>query len=436
MPGPSKNQVESLLMLLRSGRMTEAENACTELLRSHPQSALIHNIHGAVLRGQGRFDEATKSIRRAIQLDPGYVEAYNNLGNMLSDLGHLEEAVEAYNEAIRLRPDYAIAYANRADTLSDLGQIEQALEDYDKAIELKPDHVAAWTHRGNALADLGRPEEAVESYDEALRLMPGNATAHCNRGIALAAMDRVDEAAASFTRALELDPDDTQLGARLHLARLRGEALPERTPEPYLINLYRSRAGAWDKITQLRYNGHDLVTGAIEHVAGVGQRLAVLDLGCGTGSLGNFLRRYSNFLAGVDMSPDMLEQARSKEIYDELVEAELVQHLGATGRRYDLIVAAAVLIHFADLSTVFSLVHERLNDNGLFVFSTFLSKKEDIELTPSNMYAHSKESVRALIDRTGFQMVHENQGVHERHGINEVEGIVYAVKKPAGARPA
>ena len=49
----------------------------------------------------------------------------------------------------------------------------------------------------------------------------------------------------------------------------------------------------------------------------------VVDLGCGTGLMGERLRPHCDCLEGYDISSGMLREARAKDIYDELERADL-----------------------------------------------------------------------------------------------------------------
>ena len=91
--------------------------------------------------------------------------------------------------------------------------------------------------------------------------------------------------------------------------------------------------------------------------------------------------------------------------------------------------AAAVLTHFADLETVFTLVWDRLNENGSFVFSLFQAEEDEIELNSFNMYAHSDQYIKQLVNRTGFRFCYQKVDVHEHHGQHAVMGAVYLLEK-------
>lgn len=78
-----------------------------------------------------------------------------------------------------------------------------------------------------------------------------------------------------------------------------------------------------------------------------------VDLGCGTGRTGAWLRR--NGVAeidGVDLSPAMLAVARSKGLYRRLVEADVVS-TGLEAAAYDLVTVSLVDEHLPELQPLY-----------------------------------------------------------------------------------
>jgi SAM-dependent methyltransferase len=80
---------------------------------------------------------------------------------------------------------------------------------------------------------------------------------------------------------------------------------------------------------------------------------AAVDLGCGTGRTGAWLRgRGVMVIDGVDLTPEMLAVARAKDVYRQLVEADL----GSTrlaGGAYDLVTVCLVDEHLAELEPLY-----------------------------------------------------------------------------------
>lgn len=72
----------------------------------------------------------------------------------------------------------------------------------------------------------------------------------------------------------------------------------------------------------------------------------VLDVGAGTGLLGQALRDrgYSGRLDAIDLTPEMLEQARAKGVYDDLVTADVMRPL-PVARPYAGFVSSGVFTH-------------------------------------------------------------------------------------------
>lgn len=77
------------------------------------------------------------------------------------------------------------------------------------------------------------------------------------------------------------------------------------------------------------------------------------DLGCGTGRTGQWLRRQGTpSIDGVDLTPEMLAVARSRGVYDRLVEAD-VAATGLEAGAYDLVVTCLVDEHLPDLRPLY-----------------------------------------------------------------------------------
>jgi SAM-dependent methyltransferase len=79
----------------------------------------------------------------------------------------------------------------------------------------------------------------------------------------------------------------------------------------------------------------------------------VLDLACGTGRIGAWLRaRGVQHLDGLDFTPEMLARAQAKGIYDRLIQADML----ATGRpasSYDVVLEVLADEHLAELSPLY-----------------------------------------------------------------------------------
>jgi SAM-dependent methyltransferase len=107
----------------------------------------------------------------------------------------------------------------------------------------------------------------------------------------------------------------------------------------------------------------------LERVQGVDWAGAgsVLDLACGTGRTGAWLRgRGVANLHGVDFTPAMLDRARAKGLYDRLVQAD-VAATGLEAGAYDLLVMSLADEHLRDLSALYRETARLAAAHGAFV---------------------------------------------------------------------
>ncbi|MDB2605268.1 tetratricopeptide repeat protein [Planktomarina temperata] len=182
---PPQDQLQSLVNLYSQGKLQQALKQAETLVQKFPQSAILFNIQGALLKGLGKLDASVEAYKKAIAIKPDYADAYNNTGNALQEQDKLQEAIEAYNKTLAIKPDYADAYNNMGVTLQKQDKLEEALEAYNKALAIKPDYAEAYYNIGVNLQEQDKLQEAIEAYDKALAIKPDYVEAYKNMGIAL-----------------------------------------------------------------------------------------------------------------------------------------------------------------------------------------------------------------------------------------------------------
>ncbi len=93
----------------------------------------------------------------------------------------------------------------------------------------------------------------------------------------------------------------------------------------------------------------------------------VLDLACGTGRIGSWLAgRASAAIDGVDLTPEMLDRARSREVYRELRVADVVA-TGFPAGSYDLCVQSLADEHLPELGPLYQEAARLTSPGGHFV---------------------------------------------------------------------
>ncbi len=97
----------------------------------------------------------------------------------------------------------------------------------------------------------------------------------------------------------------------------------------------------------------------------------VLDLACGTGRVGAWLRkRCSAALDGVDITPEKLEVARRRHIYRSLRIADVLD-TGLPAENYDLCTQSLADEHLSDLRPLYREVARITRREGYFVLAGF-----------------------------------------------------------------
>lgn len=95
------------------------------------------------------------------------------------------------------------------------------------------------------------------------------------------------------------------------------------------------------------------------------------DLGCGTGRTGAWLReRGIAAVDGVDLTPEMLDVARAREVYERLVEGD-VSSTGLESGAYDLVVTCLVDEHLAELRPLYVEARRLARPDGIYVLVGF-----------------------------------------------------------------
>jgi predicted TPR repeat methyltransferase len=112
---------------------------------------------------------------------------------------------------------------------------------------------------------------------------------------------------------------------------VRGDPPGGGAPRAYVERLFDDYAAEFDQhlVDQLGYCAPQVL---VRLVLAQGRQAFddVLDLGCGTGLCGPLLRPHARRLTGLDLSAGMLEVARERAVYDQLLQAELSEHLTRT----------------------------------------------------------------------------------------------------------
>jgi predicted TPR repeat methyltransferase len=269
---------------------------------------------------------------------------------------------------------------------------------------------------------------AAELMLGALELAPDWALGWFRMGEMHEAAGALDQAAEAWRMAQRLDPDD-RAGAGLKLeliGRLPASASP---PGAFVEALFDQYAQSFDKalVEKLDYRVPELLAAAIAQTGRTHFGHA-LDLGCGTGLMGERLRPIAAFLEGCDISAAMLRKAEAKGIYDRLFKADL-QSLALPPGGADLVTAADVFMYVGALDRVVAAVATGLAAGGLFAFSVEKHDgPEDLVLLPSRRYAHAEPYLLRALSANGLTLASLETGIIRQDRGEAVAGFIVVAR--------
>ncbi len=407
---------------MRQGRLDEAV-ACWQRSLRIKELSEVHTNLGWLSLAQGDMEPAAVSFRRALELKPENTDALRNLGILYARQNRLAEAVRCFQEAVVLRPDSAEVHAQLGNGLLAAGKPMEARDSLREALRLRPDHAETYRDLGLACAEIQHWREASDCWRRSLALNPKDPITYRQLGHALNTVGKPAGALRCYREVLALCPDDTE--ARLMVEALGGSSPRAQLPADYVASTFDASAGDFDQLLvgELDYRVPELLQAALGPPP-ESRSLAVLDLGCGTGLCGVAFREWARMLIGVDLSPGMLARARERGIYDQLILSDLVSAANDSEGKFDLVVAADVLIYLGDLEPALRAVYRALRPAGRFGFSVELLESGEYRLLPTQRFAHSRAYLERLAGKTGMREISVHQTVIRTENGAGVIGLV------------
>ena len=143
-----------------------------------------------------------------------------------------------------------------------------------------------------------------------------------------------------------------------------------------------------------------------------------LDLGCGTGLFPNYYRNCKEY-HGVDLSANMLSEARKLNVYSLLANQDISTFL-ASSSRYDqcLVVMCDVLGYIGDVDEVFRLIADKCRGSLVcFSVEALVDDTSDFKMQMSGRFAHSSEYIRRVLSQNRISVKSESYHLL-RHNCN------------------
>ena len=376
---------------------------------------ILYDIIGRLYHDTGHPDKSIEFYTKALTFNPKSSSTFRNLGSAYHATGNMQLSFASYQQALQLNSSDALVYLKLAFFYEDYASkdwseaSENAINCYQYYIKhVDSEDTGVLTRLGNLYVREHQSENAIQIYNKILSLDRSLTNVWFNKAHAEIKLGLFDSAAISLKKTIELDPS---ISAAKHMLKAfdEDEAINvTKSDEKYIKDLYNTYANNYDEhtkkllyatprvirqelgkiyrerlnisvdslaevlmvsppaakrgLTPLSTCDHDIDQNMTNHkrndcetqLSFMNKQLDILDLGCGTGLSGAWLKDYAKSLVGIDISEEMVGMARKKDLYDHLYVNSIHNYL--TNKKtitkhnsYDLIVAAEVFSYIGDL---------------------------------------------------------------------------------------
>lgn len=372
-----------------------------QIIDTNPTQPKYYYYLGIALTGSNQLNQAIEAYRKAIILEPNYAEAYYNLGIILHKQGQLDDAAQAYQQTLKVNPKYADAYHNLGALRYQQNRLEEAVQAYQELILIDSNNLDAYYDLATIFRQQGKVEDLIDCYESILRIKP----------------------------------EHTSISYMVSV--LKGE-VEDEVPLVYIEKLFDGYAESYDQhmLGSLECQIPLLLRRELDEIIDRVPFDNVIDLGCGTGLSGQAFRDVSIRLIGVDISSQMIEVAKRKNIYDYLENIDLITFLSNSRDKFDLFISADVFGYIGDLDLIFKSVSATANEHALFLFS--VEKYGQEEASPSKLpyvvrssgrVAHSRCYITDLIDQYQFSLEHCEEAIIRNDYDQPIIGDFYRLRK-------
>ncbi|MBQ8870208.1 MAG: tetratricopeptide repeat protein [Alphaproteobacteria bacterium] len=422
--------------------LKELENLC----RKYPLSELAFYYTALHFLEQKDFNKACEYILKADEIcdNSPDIKLLKAKINLL--LNNIQSAVEDFSSCINLNPKCVEAWVNLAD-------LEENEQYYLKALDLDPENIVAHSNYANWLYQQNRTLEALEEYRKAVIINPD--LPELSNNLALVLKDMAD-----YERALDLMmnafvKDVLQKQYWINIAEtlvLFYQTEPEKAKKiaqkwhdlapsnpfakhmvssfnadiknfdtSYAQELFDLFAETYDQtMKKIKYAVFDKLSELDIKFSGT-----VLDLGCGTGEFALHFANDNTKITGVDISENMLNLAGKKQLYHNLIKADISDFI-KKGLKYNFIVVLDVFEYVQNIEEVLSSVK---CDTLIFNIEKADSKNKTYELCYNGRIRHNPEYIKNILLQSGYTDIKDYEFDLRQENSAPVKGVLFIAKK-------
>lgn len=403
----------------------EPEAALAAALEADRRQPAIEEIVELIARLQlqtSALASAQKSYRRLLELNPKSVNALINLANFATNEDNFELAEKYYKKALDIAPGNLDGHLNYGSMLYRQQRLPEALEEYRSAVIIDPERPEISNNLGLIQKDIGEYEEALGLFFNAFLKNPACEEISINLYETLTIYHKNNPEQACKLAKKWLDNSPNNVFAQHLNAAFKGEK--SETDQLYAQKLFDHFADRYDHVLQrISYQVPAKLREITQNVKGT-----IIDLGCGTGLVGQNYQTVSARLIGVDISGASLERAGRKGYYAELINDDISHFVKRRLPDYapDLIIAADVFGYIGALDDIlpacfpyrlaFSI--ETLDD----------APSAGYRLNANGRYSHHPAYIENLLKKSGYTNINQYPLTLRQECGQDVAGIIFTAE--------
>lgn len=355
----------------------------------------------------------------------------NTVGDLLKK-GNKKLAVQFLSDYCRTQPENADAAREVGLFLQQNNMPIKAEMFYRNSLSINNNQASVYFNLGVIYQNMNKTSEAIQAYQQATKISPDYSKAFANLGYLYNETGETDKCREACLAAQTLEPDNPQI--KHMIAALGIEPLPETADQQYIKDLYKDYADHYDEhlSVTLKSRVPELIHSAtLKYLKNQSPDNALLDLGCGTGICGNLFKHDTEKMAGVDLSQEMIEEAKKKHIYSELYVSDITEHLNVNSEQFDTVISSDVLIYIGKLQAIFEGVYKALKNDGLFTFSveSSIDSNDDFILDATGRYKHNSQYISRIASENNLTILSSDEMPLRQQNKQDVIGRIYVLRK-------
>jgi len=175
-----------------------AVKALSDLVRTAPDSARLHQVAGELMESEGDFPHAADQYQKALEKDPSLAGIRRALGvalmNSSQDDASLLRAQREFEQELAVNPSDAHSEYQLGEIFWRKHQADEAAKHYLRAMQIRSNFTDALIALGKVWTTQDRAQQAIEVLQQAVKIDPANEVAHYRLAQAYHKLGRKQEA--------------------------------------------------------------------------------------------------------------------------------------------------------------------------------------------------------------------------------------------------